>query len=239
MSSVIKGDLLGNALRGVYVIDPTPSTKVEQVETVNEPTAEEKAAVIISDAQAQAAALVQAACVEAEQIKETARQEGYDAGYKELEAERSSCGEKLAEIEAGLEENVDSYFTALEPEVVTLAIAIARQVVKREIESDKEFVLGTIRSGLRQLRERHEIKVRVNPADYDLVRAHKEDIASSCDGIRSIEIIDDRRVDAGGCIIDSANGYLDGRIDTQISEVERTLMDAARDGRNEEISESE
>ncbi|HOP79879.1 MAG TPA: FliH/SctL family protein, partial [Armatimonadota bacterium] len=60
----------------------------------------------------------------------------------------------------------------------------------------------------------------------------------SCDGIRAVEVIEDRRVDKGGCLIESGNGYLDARIDTQRKEVERALTEAVKYGKSPVPAES-
>jgi len=106
-----------------------------------------------------------------------------------------------------------------------------QKILRREVESD-EFVLTTVTDGLRQLRDKRDLKIRANPGDFRFLREHKEDLIASFDGIQSVDVIEDRRVDKGGCLIESTNGHLDGRIETQLKEVERALLEAHEEGRH-------
>jgi flagellar assembly protein FliH len=55
------------------------------------------------------------------------------------------------------------------------------------------------------------------------VRASREDLIAMVDGIRNIEIVDDRRVDAGGCVIETNGGTIDAKLDTQLNEIGAAL----------------
>lgn len=230
MGSVIKADLLGARRpdNDVYLVQ-----QIDEVTGKPKLTPEEMAAIIVHDAEDEAARLIAQAERERESVRAAAYTEGYDAGFRELETERASFEERLGEIEANIDLRLNDYYSAMETELLKLSVEIAGQIVRQKIEGDQEFVLRNVKAGLRQLRERNEIRIRVNPADYEFARGHKDDIAQSCDGIRSVEVTDDRRVEPGGCIIESPNGELDARIETQLTEVERALLEAAHDGRNE------
>ena len=236
MSNVIKGESLG-------ALD-TKAVRVIGAEAIKQGhagysrrnrkvTPEELARSIVDEADQEAAALVSAAHQEAEQIRSAAHKEGFEAGFKELDEERATLAERVAELEADLERRVEEFWVEIEPQLLKLAVDIARKIVCQEVSEHQEFVLNMVKVGLRQLRDRHEIRIRVNPADYEFVRGQKDEIASSCDGIRALEIIDDRRVDEGGCIIESSHGHLDARLETQFEEAERALLEAACDGQNE------
>lgn len=230
MSRVIKGSLFPSA-DGVYVIDPDKIARKGRFRPGKTASPEEAAASILDQAREEAAALIASAKQEADSIREAACQEGYQSGLDRLEQERSALADRFAEIETQSAEQIEEQWAALEPELLKLAVEIAAKIVRQEVSANQELVLNTVKAGLRQLRDRRELKIRVNPADYEFVRERRDDIAGSCDGVRSLEVIDDRRVDQGGCIIESSNGHLDGRIETQVCEVERALMEAAHDGK--------
>jgi len=243
LSSIIKGRLLGRrgGVQGEYVVDPEKVGRGQlgRSRRSRHASPEDAARAIVEDANEQAAALILAARQEAEAIRASAYQEGREASLSELEAEKAALAERLAAIEADVERRVEEFWAAIEPELLRLAVDIAGKIVYREISENDGFVLSTIKAALQQLRDRHELKIRVNPADYELAREHKDEIASSCDGVRSIEIIEDRRVGQGGSLIESSNGHLDARLDTQLGEVERALLEAAHDGSNETAAQPE
>lgn len=198
---------------------------------------EDIAKAIIAQAEAEARELVEKATAEAESIRSAAYNEGYEKGLHQLDEARQEVIAQIARIEADAVKEIERFWSVIEPELLKLSVEIAGKIVRHHIDEADGFVLTTVKEGLRQLRDRQEIKIRVNPEDYDLMRERKEDVVSSCDGIKSIEIIDDRRVDAGGCVIESGNGDLDARIKTQLSEVEKALLEASRYGRFESPTE--
>lgn len=234
MRGIIKKHHLGDFdIEGEYVVDPGKVVVDASRRIDKEASPEEMVALIIREARDQAEALVAAAQSEADEIRASAQREGYEAGFAQLDEERAALAERLAQVDEDVERLMQEFWFAAEPEILKLAVDIANKIVHREISESEEFVLDTVKAALYQIRDRHDLKIRVNPADYDLMRDRKEDIASACDGVRSIEIIQDRRVDQGGSIIETGNGHLDARVETQLHEVERALMEALHDGRDD------
>ncbi len=230
MSSLIKKSTLlpSGVAVGECLIDPSRArVRIESSRLSSSTSPEAQAIMIVETARQQAAAIISEASEQAETIRAEAASQGYDAGLVELEAERRVIAEKMAGLEGEIARELDAFWAKTEPEVLGLALEIAKKVVKREIEQTPEFILGMVRAAIRQLRDRADLKIRVNPNDYTVVRERKEEIMSSCDGIRNIEVIEDRRVGDGGCLIESAGGTLDARVEAQFSEVERALLEAA------------
>jgi flagellar assembly protein FliH len=113
--------------------------------------------------------------------------------------------------------------------VLKLSVEIARKIVRREIEKDDEFIIDAVKAGLHQLSSRQDLKIRVNSADSEMVKEHRDDLTASFDGMPPVEVIEDRRVPQGGWIVESTSGRLDGRVDTQLNEIERSLTETLRD----------
>ena len=67
------------------------------------------------------------------------------------------------------------------------------------------------------------MRLRVSLGDAGRVRAMREDLLTMLDGLRHLEIVDDRRVGDGGCVIETNAGTIDAKIETQLAEVARAL----------------
>lgn len=200
----------------VYVIDPARAAQRARKRRV---TPAERAA-------AEAERVIQAAEAEAELIRRRAAEQGYEEGIRQG---RMECAERIAELEKlkdGILEERESFFAHIEPQVVKLSVEIAEKILRHEISSNSEAVLSTVRAALRQLKDKESVKLRVNPADREVVASNRDALRESVDGIRSLEVIEDRRVDRGGCIAESAGGGIDARIAGQLSEVMRALQEA-------------
>ncbi|MDI6826903.1 MAG: FliH/SctL family protein [Armatimonadota bacterium] len=227
MSSLIKAKVVAPS-KSVYVV--ACETDVKKRRKVSASSPQDQARAIIESAKEEAAQILENAQLEAESLRTAAYNEGYQAGLQELDAQKQALAVRATEIENEVEKQLADFWAKIEPELLKLAVEIAEKIIRHELAENNEYVLSTVKTALYQLRDRREIKIRVNPNDYELVRNHKDDLVCSFDGVHSLEIIEDRRVDQGGCVIESVNGELDARISTQLGEVERALMEAAHNG---------
>lgn len=179
------------------------------------PSPEEEAARILSEARAQADAL-----------REAAREAGYREGLSSASERFQQALEDLQQQRETLEEEYQRICDALEPEVLKLALEVASKIVTHQVEQAPETALDVLRLCLRQLKDRSGVRLRVNREDLEMVRAAREDIAEWLDGVRDLEIIEDRRVQPGGVIVESSDGVLDARAASQIDEIHRRLAEA-------------
>lgn len=198
-------------------------------------------------------ALLEQARQETEQARTEARtaareasraghEEGYSAGYALGHAEglrqgRQQAAEEAASERAALRAAVDSLvnrveeerqraWDSLEPQVLELVLEVAKTVLKQEVEASRTAAISQIRSAVRRAAHASSLRVRVNAADLEAAQAVKEELLELVDGLRGIEIAADRRVPAGGCVVETESGDIDARLSTQIEEVEAALRAA-------------
>ena len=229
MSKIIKAESVADPeVAGYYLVDCKLDKRRHSRAKGTSP--EEEARLMIENAREEAETIISEARAEAESIRTSAYEEGNQAAEQELEAAKSVMDEDLAEIETDAQKQIEDFWKSIEPELLKLSVEIAGKIIRREIDGQQDFIVETIKAGLYQLRDRRDVKIRVNPKDYKFIRERKEDLAASFDGVQSLELIDDRRVGEGGCVIESANGHLDAGIDTQSAEIERALLEAAHEG---------
>jgi len=108
---------------------------------------------------------------------------------------------------------------------VSLAIDIARQVLRREISGDPQALLPVASEALRALGEgASEITLRVNPADAEVLRAHLEVVAQG----RAWRIETDPAVMRSGCHVEADTGVADASFEARWQAVMASL------GRDEE-----
>jgi flagellar assembly protein FliH len=240
LSAVIKSSLLRSLNSdGEYMVESGDVIREREARLRAQQSPAVRAKSIVEQAQDDAAQMMEAARQEAEAIRSAAYQQGMEEAQAEFAADRAALTQTVADTIADVNQQVEDFWGAIEPELLKLAVDVARKVVHREIVENQEVVLNMVKIALYQLRDRQSLKIRVSTADYDLLREHKEEIMGSCDGMRNLEILQDRRVEQGGCLIESDNGNLDARIETQIREVERALLEAAHDGRHEVAADTE
>ncbi len=189
----------------------------------------------LSAARADAAERIEDAKTQAEALREAAWQEGFYSGTLEARAavEAELRAEWAARQEA-LRRELDMVASDIavareilwqrqEGEMVALALDIAKQVIKTEVSQNPAVVHAVLANALRRITDKDNVRVRVSVSDAPRVKEAREDLMEIVDGLRFIEIVEDRRVGDGGCVVETNAGTIDAKIETQIAEVARTL----------------
>jgi flagellar assembly protein FliH len=220
---------------------PRPSTQLPFPEYTPQGTQEPP--IDLEAIRAEAEAIRLKAIQDAERIREQARREGYQRGYDEgyhdgtREAHQHADAElqrTLETLRAQLQQVIESvhaqhkaYLQHAESQMLELVLEVARKVVREELKLQPAHVLAIVRDALRRVQGIGRLRIRANPLDVDLLRQNRPSLLQVVEGIEGIEIVEDRRVDQGGCIIETEQGVYDARIRTQLGEIERALREAA------------
>ena len=181
--------------------------------TVDEATAH--ARTIVDEATAQAAAITDAA-------RRAGQAAGHAAGVQSAHDEMDDMLGALRDlVEAGAAER-HALIDSAEPELVRLAVAIAERVLHQQIALDHGVVVEMAKAAIARIVDREKITVRVNPADVERMREHREQLLALGD-VKTMRVIEDQRVDRGGVIIETDAGSIDAKISTQLTEVRKIL----------------
>ena len=162
--------------------------------------------------------------IDVDAIQRAAFQEGYAEGERAgsetaLEQFRgaiASFGRTVGEL-AAFKSNLRA---EAEKELVELALTIARRVVRRELSVDPTTVLSLVRTCFDEYRRAEIHRVKVSPADFEVVSAYFEENPA-----QNLEIQSDSEVSGGGAVFETSQGQLDARIETQLGEIEYGLAD--------------
>ena len=109
----------------------------------------------------------------------------------------------LAAVSA-LDRERDRWLADWEAFGVRLSVAIARKILRRELELHPENVKEMLSETLRLAAGSTNIVLRLHPDDVQLLRNRPEDLASSMSGCAEAAIVPDPSVERGGCIVDCA-----------------------------------
>lgn len=207
----------------------------EAVQEVREPTPEEIAASALDRARTEADMIVRTARAEAESILREAREAGYLEGYQAGKSEGEALVAPLMQrLEADLvtfEAEAREFFESIEPGLLKLCLESVEKIVRHEARTDPRVVGRVIRSCLRRVKGSHEVRVRVNPAEVAAVRAMRDELLGMAEGVDAINIVDDRRVTAGGCVIETATGDFDATVETQLERIDQKLTETFENDR--------
>lgn len=163
-------------------------------------------------------------------LREAAREEGHARGHAEAMAEAREKVSGALDALAKLHESAELAFTTeLEQLREACADVVAEAFFKLAGSAllTREAIVGVVGEVLKRVREERELRIHANPQDLPVLRTAEAGIAASLPG-RKFTLVADARVEAGGCMVDSALGSLDGRLEVQLAELIATLK-AAKD----------
>ena len=154
--------------------------------------------------------------------------EAADAEFKQVLADcRVQTDERIGALLGAMGEQLRQLGETLERDAYQFALAVAARIIKREVTIDNDTIVRQIKGAIRRVVGVETIKLRVHPADEEIVREHRATFISSAGSIRDLVIEVDDSLEPGGCIIESTAGNVDARISTQINQVATALFDQA------------
>jgi flagellar assembly protein FliH len=152
-----------------------------------------------------------------QELLHAARQSGYQDGYRDgmaaLDAFKQSFAQQISAQVGQLVRSFDAEMQALEGQmaqsVARIAVELARQVVRSELEQRPELIARVAHDAVEalQLSARH-VRVRVHPDDYALV----QDGAGNELKAREAQLIPDAEVARGGVKVDADIARVDATI---------------------------
>ena len=173
-----------------------------------------------------------------QQAKDAGYAEGYQAGAAQAESDLKTQWEgRLKEAEKLIElayQTKDKVIAEAEAFVVDLSCAIAEKLIAAELDKRPELAIRMFARALSRRQEQGVITLCVAPSQFEFVQAAKRELAMVLDSQAELKIVPDASVGEGGCIVRSAYGSIDARIDTQLSairaELARIAAQAAEEG---------
>ncbi len=164
---------------------------------------------------------------EFDEIMEKTKKEGYEAGFQSGKSEVERLIERMHTIVEGAIDKRDMIIEDAEIQIIRIILLITRKVVKTISEEQKGVVVENIRNALGKIKGKTEVIIRVNTEDLELTTEHKDEMMQRFEELKHVAILEDTRVDKGGCIIETDFGSVDARIATQLTEIEDKIRELA------------
>ena len=155
------------------------------------------------------------------QVKEEARQRGYEEGLASGKAELASRLARLEALAAAFTHPFQRLERSIEDEIVGLAVRLTEHLVRREIERDPAVLQSAVADCLAVLATTvRDVTLYFNPDDAALVRAH---FAGGAE--QRFKIAADPALGRGDLRLVSASSLVDGTVAARCAEI----IAAARD----------
>jgi flagellar assembly protein FliH len=144
------------------------------------------------------------------------REDGRAAALKEQQGLTESLRARVQRLE-GLLNLLSRPLAELDESVLrqlaTLAGAIARQLVRRELRAQPEQIIAVIRETVALLpAAARDVRIHLHPEDAALVRERLVEPATS----RAWTLVEDPVITRGGCRISGENSSIDAQVETRL-----------------------
>lgn len=149
---------------------------------------------------------------------------------RELAQER----ERVADLQQRLDQGRDAQLVALAQELkasveqqcrdlakvaARLAFEAAERVLRRELSSDPEAVERLLADLLWRLADARDLRVRANPQDATYLQQRPDRLAE----LRVAEVVPDRRITRGGCVVEANDNSWDASVEGQIEQLRTAI----------------
>ncbi len=170
--------------------------------------------------------------LEAQQRADLIQREAFEKGFFQGEkAGREMAERAMEKTIVALERAVAQWDMILQDregelvfEVVSLAMAVAKKILQKEVSLDPRVVLQVVKAALSKARVREDVVIRVNPMDLETILEARGDLLRELEEVRSIRVEADEGVERGGALVECSMGELDLRLERQFREIEQAFQ---------------
>jgi flagellar assembly protein FliH len=159
---------------------------------------------------------------------------GYEEGYAEGREVALAAGQQELQARVAILQRLMQSLTepfveldeAVETELLSLAMLVAKQVIRRELATDPALVLSIIRESVALLPVASRgITLQLHPEDAQLVREHLSVPVEE----GQWQIVEDAACTRGSCVVSTVHARIDASIEQQVARIAEGVLGAAGD----------
>ena len=152
------------------------------------------------------------------------QKDAYDEAWQNGHADGVAAGQETVlqranrfdELLRALSRPFDQLDGSVEKQLVELAIAIVKQLFRREIRINPDHVIGVVREAIQLLPvASRTVQVHLHPDDATLIR----ETLSPAEGEPAWSIVEDPLISHGGCRITTENSQIDATSEARLQAV--------------------
>lgn len=147
--------------------------------------------------------------------------DGESAAYNKASEE---ADEKIVSLIAALHDALESvrlhearWISNAQENVAALAVGIARHIVQHEVTADAATIQQLVQRAVGLFPLEQTLEIRLHPDDHS--------VCASLDGggVHKLRFTSDQSIQRGGCLVEGRERIIDGRVDTALERLYRTI----------------
>jgi flagellar assembly protein FliH len=167
---------------------------------------------------------------------EATRKEEHDRGYEvglkagqaQLKAQTDALNARVARLDQilnALSRPLPELETEVEQQLVLLALAVGKQLARRELKTDPGQITALIREAVGRLpAAARDVRVHLHPEDAAAVA---ERLATAGQE-RAWSVVEDPTLARGGCLVRSENSQIDARLESRVNAIVSSMLGEER-----------
>jgi flagellar assembly protein FliH len=160
-----------------------------------------------------------------ESLQQHAFDEAHAAGLAAGRTEARAQVQRFETLMRVLARPLEELDAEVEEQLVALAVAIAKQLIRRELRTDPGQVVAVVREALALLPVGvRDVRVHLHPEDARIVRS----LATAPEEQQMWRIVEDPVLSRGGCRVESDSSQIDARLETRIGAVVSRVLGGER-----------
>ena len=187
----------------IYQGDVHPTTE-EKVIPAEEFSTLMEASALLDKAKEDAKNYLEETQQKAIEIKETAKEEGFQKGLEQF-------NEHLLTFERTLR----TLRHELQNQIIPIALKAAKKIVNAQLELNPETIVDIVEQALAPVMQNQRFVIYVNKVDKEILETQKSHLKSLLEHVQALSIQERPDISAGGCIIETEAGIINATIENQ------------------------
>jgi flagellar biosynthesis/type III secretory pathway protein FliH len=149
------------------------------------------------------------------------RRRGYEQGLADGRADAIA---ELTEVLVRARQDADEIRSASREAAIPLARRMAERIVGRALELHPSLIADIAGQALAASRARSgPVTLRLHPVDLIALERERPRLLARLPAAFDLKLVADEGINQGGCIVETAVGRLDARLDRQLDAIEKAL----------------
>lgn len=216
-----QAELEGSFEAGIVRSDTEIIEEIEEIEEVDvAEQAREEAERILAEAKAQADAALRQAYLEAKNLREEAKVQGYAEAnvlmQKELRQTRTRLEAEYTAKSRELERDYAEKRDNMENELIDVILEVFNKVFHIQFDNKKHILMHLINNAILNIEGDRKFRIKVADSNVLFLEKHREDILERVGHGIEMEFIADSAMDGNDCLIETDSGIFDCSLGTQL-----------------------
>lgn len=167
---------------------------------------------ILDKAREDAAKLLKNTEKECENLRLSAKEEGFDEGLKKFNEHIFHLDNELKAVRHNLQQMV-----------LPIALGAAKRIVGKELETFPETIVDIVMQAIAPISSSSRVTIYVNKDDKEYLEAEKPKLKEILQQAEILNIAEKADIERGGCIIQTEGGMINATIENQWRALERAF----------------